>query len=620
MRHVPLASFAIAVSLTSAFGVTIAASPAAAATIFSTAAPQATQADLGRALGADGTFHGAPGVAGAVDPNAWRLVSDLSAGGAPRFVPASSSAQAPFAGPWSALGSNGFGDGALNGQVEAIAISGTDLYVGGNFTNAGGIAGANFIAKWDGIGWSAMGAAHSLNDQVQALAISGNVLYAGGRFTNAAGIGTADFLARWNGHTWSGLGSNGSGNGALGDWVQALAVDGSNLDVGGFFTNAGGVATADYVARWNGSAWSGLGSDGSGGGAIAPSPDAPSPAVFALAISGSDLFVGGSFINVAGIQEADDMAGWNGSAWFAMGSGDVNNGGGAVESAVYALVVSGTDLYAGGAFTDVGTLAGDYVAKWDGSAWSALGTGSPDGGAIWNGNVYALAISGTDLFVGGDFYDAAGIPAADRIARWDGAAWNALGSGGPDGGALDGTVYALGTAISGADLFVGGAYWDTLGDATADYIDLWGPPVVVARPDGRIRLGTGAYVGNDLYNTTGKHQSRTGSALRGHTITFGLSIQNDGTDPDSFFVKATGRARTAYRVKYFSGTNDITAAVVAGTFETTTLATGATFGIKAEVTVRSTAAAGSSVTRLVTLTSAADGSKADAVKFTGKLS
>ena len=43
---------------------------------------------------------------------------------------------------------------------------------------------------------------------------------------------------------------------------------------------------------------------------------------------------------------------------------------------VYALAVSGTNLYAGGDFTTAGGSAATNIAKWDGSSWSALGSGS----------------------------------------------------------------------------------------------------------------------------------------------------------------------------------------------------------------------------------------------------
>jgi len=43
----------------------------------------------------------------------------------------------------------GIGPG-LNGPVYAIAVSGGNVYVGGRFTNAGGVSGANNLARWDG--------------------------------------------------------------------------------------------------------------------------------------------------------------------------------------------------------------------------------------------------------------------------------------------------------------------------------------------------------------------------------------------------------------------------------------------------------------------------------------
>ena len=96
---------------------------------------------------------------------------------------------------------------------------------------------------------------------------------------------------------------------------------------------------------------------------------------------------------------------------------------------VYALAVSGTNLYAGGYFTTAGGVPANNIAKWDGSAWSALGSGM---GGIRVYAVYALAVSGTNLYAGGNFTTAGGVP-ANYIAKWDGSAWSALGSG-MDGG------------------------------------------------------------------------------------------------------------------------------------------------------------------------------------------
>ena len=90
---------------------------------------------------------------------------------------------------WTNLGSG------MNDQVYALAHDGTDLYAGGQFTNAGGVA-ANRVAKWDSASgtWTNLGS--GMNDLVYALAHDGTDLYAGGPFTNAGGV-AANYVAKW---------------------------------------------------------------------------------------------------------------------------------------------------------------------------------------------------------------------------------------------------------------------------------------------------------------------------------------------------------------------------------------------------------------------------------------
>jgi hypothetical protein len=76
--------------------------------------------------------------------------------------------------------------------VVALAVSGANLYTGGVFTTANGIA-ANYIAKWDGSNWTALGS--GANNQVVALAVSGSDLYAGGYFGTAGGK-VSPYIAR----------------------------------------------------------------------------------------------------------------------------------------------------------------------------------------------------------------------------------------------------------------------------------------------------------------------------------------------------------------------------------------------------------------------------------------
>ena len=125
---------------------------------------------------------------------------------------------------------------------------------------------------------------------------------------------------------------------------------GNDLYAGGWFTNAGGVA-ANCIAKWDGSSWSALGSGISGVVDYDTSHHSNQPYVYALAVAGSDLYVSGNFAKAGGVS-ATIIAKWNGSRWSALGSGIGRTDGN--SAIVYALAVSGSDLYAGGRFTTAG--------------------------------------------------------------------------------------------------------------------------------------------------------------------------------------------------------------------------------------------------------------------------
>ena len=148
------------------------------------------------------------------------------------------------------------------------------------------------------------------------------------------------------------------------------------------------------------------------------------------------------------------------------------------------------------------------------------------------------------------------------------------------------------------------------------------------QPDGQIREAcakelqncTPSWFGSDIYNTTAQGQKAIYydcCGFEGGPVAFRIAIQNDGAAADRFHVLATGRTH-GYKVRFFRGTTDITAAVKAGTYRTPLLAPGEAVRIRAKVwpvddccTAR--------VTRLVTLTSVADPTKQDAVRLVRKV-
>jgi len=354
--------------------------------------------------------------------------------------------------------------------------------------------------------WSELGSKNGngvLNGYVSVMAFFDGDLYIGGGFQNVAGDATADFIARWNGDFWSGVGSNGSGNGALNALVRAFCVLDGKLLVGGAFTNAGNGATADYLARWSGSAWSGMGSNGAGDGAF-------NDQVFAIATTGEDTFVGGRFTNASGNATADYGARWSGASWVAV---DGSTTTAPFTSWVWSIAIYDQTFYFGGTFINAGGInEADWIVKLKGNTWSALGNRGP-GLAALNGTVMSIVANGSNIYAGGQFTNAAGLAKADYVARWDGSAWHSLGSNGAGDGALN--AYVTDLTLSNGYLYVSGDFLNAAGLSAADFLAVWKGSSWAALPangGGAALNATGLsllidngtlYVGSSSQNTSG---------------------------------------------------------------------------------------------------------------------
>ncbi len=383
-------------------------------------------------------------------------------------------------GGWGHLGDGGtLRSDSLDLVASALAVSSGVLYVGGEFTDAGGNLAADRIATWNGSSWGAVGPAGSIsNGRVADIAVSGNKVYAGGSFQNAGGVGSADFLAVWDGASWAPFCAP-TGPGYAGGNVTSLQIIGPTLYVGGEFQNGAGIASADYL----------LACDLASGN---PSPAVADPAhpfsgpVYALA-AGSDntLYAGGNFVDVENIAAADYVAYRSGGVWNAMGG---------VTGIVRGLTTVGTDAYVG---TDANNVAGipqaDHVAKWNGTEWSALGAGAggTNGWLPSTASIEDLAGVGPNLFVTGSFQDANGDSRADRVAFSDGADWHPLGSTGAGDGPLSGSN-GLALALVDRQLYAAGNFTSAGGDPQARSVASFALSQVIAYPTPTVTAGPSA--------------------------------------------------------------------------------------------------------------------------------
>jgi hypothetical protein len=362
----------------------------------------------------------------------------------------------------------------LNNYPRQLVISGGTLYAVGDFTKAGTTT-TKGLAKWDGATWSRIGSGvgpkNRFGDEgrLNAIAVIGNNLYLGGEFVSMDGV-TARNVARWDGTTWhalangladltweeDGLGDNGS--------VYALAAEGNTLYAGGDFdaaSNTNKLVRVHNVASWDGSTWNALG-DG-----VTGETSWENGIVHAMAVGGGSVYVGGDFIK-AGDQLANNIARFSNGSWQPLGDGLT------AEfdpfQMVETMVIDGADLYVGGEFDYAGGADSPVLAHWDGANWSPM---AADIERFGKGEVHALALApGGGLYVGGEFttIDALLIY---NIALHDGAGWHALGHGLTqfDTGDTPGKIYAMDTDAAGR-VYVGGSL-KTAGGKPVNNVALW---------------------------------------------------------------------------------------------------------------------------------------------------
>ena len=237
---------------------------------------------------------------------------------------------------------------------------------------------------------------------------------------------------------------NGSWRGALGTgganhMVHAIALRGNDVFVGGQFQVIGRAWAWYSVARWDGTTWHDLVSEGSNG------------TVKALAFGPSGvLYAGGSFDKIGGVTTGG-IAAWDGSNWNVLGGGLFYDVKAIAVDPAGNLYVAGTNL--------VAPLSPQRLMRWNGTTWTPLGN--------WLGEIYCLAWDPalSVLYAGGTFTSVDGGP-ANRVARWDGSSWTPLGAG-----VEPGMVFAL-APDSGGVLYAGGTFQSS-GGKTIRYLGKW---------------------------------------------------------------------------------------------------------------------------------------------------
>ncbi|MEY2538879.1 MAG: hypothetical protein QOG67_2619 [Verrucomicrobiota bacterium] len=411
----------------------------------------------------------------------------------------------------------------VNDAVHTLAVSGSTVYAAGLFTSIGGQP-RNYIAALNVADGSVTAFNPNANAGIEALAISsdGAIIYVGGRFTVIGGQPRISIAALNAGGPLDGTATptfNPSATGTLGTGVvNALAISGSTLYVGGSFNTIGGLPRDNIAALSLGVPLDGVAVPG-----FNPSPSqsgcAACGSVAALAVSGdgATVYAGGSFDTIGGksrnylaaLNAADGMAApfnpspngnifavaisSDGSVIYVAGGFNSSNGSPSIggqarnyaaavnaidgtatgfnpnpNAIVDAFGVSGSAVYLAGYFSSLGGVVRHSIAAI--SAIDGTATGFDPNAAGFNGGtatVYALAISGSTVYAGGYFGTIGGQPRASiaAISATDGNAtsWD------PSGHYFTGPAVVETLAVADSTVYAGGVF-TTIGGQTRNNV------------------------------------------------------------------------------------------------------------------------------------------------------
>ncbi len=313
-----------------------------------------------------------------------------------------------------------------NGYVHALAHApqaAGPIYIGGDFTHAGGVArlglaalspaatasSAAGVEAWDPT--ASGGTPGPTAGSVTALAASSSAVFAGGSFTSIGGSHHENVAALdAAGHAIDGWNASTDGR------VNALAAGGDRVYLGGRFDHANGQPRTRLAAV-----------DALGTGALngqfspAAEPACTDPGcvrseVFSLSLRDSALYVGGAFARLAGVPRANagavDAATGARLGWAPNPDGNV-----------YSLLATCGTVYAGGGFAEAGGKNRRRLAALDPQTGAAT---------AWNPSVEAgsavraIARDADVVYVGGNFAKVGGKERQD-LAALDAATGDATG-------------------------------------------------------------------------------------------------------------------------------------------------------------------------------------------------
>ncbi|MCC7437076.1 MAG: T9SS type A sorting domain-containing protein [Armatimonadetes bacterium] len=319
---------------------------------------------------------------------------------------------------------------SVNGSVYSLFADNKNIYAGGQFTHAGSGLSRNLDAwslqnqQWQAADISITKDTKGLRDDViRSIIVIEDTVYASGgwlwRSQGRSGMKIlkeqqifGGVLLRHNNLLYI---VNGQGvssiqndkqvliapkptNYTYGPYIHSALIHDEYVYIGGYFGfDSNGVKITASLGRWDATTeeWNSV------GGIV-------DREAYSIAMDSAGKIIIGGVLKKTGNIPVKNIAMWDPS------TGEWSDMGGGANDTVFSVLVYQNNVYAAGAFSEIGGIRANRIARWDGKQWHPLGLGIQG-----SSGVIALAINDSGhLYVGGNFSSVDGIP-AHNLARWN---------------------------------------------------------------------------------------------------------------------------------------------------------------------------------------------------------
>ena len=255
-------------------------------------------------------------------------------------------------------------------------------------------------------------------------------------------------IEHWDGSSWTQVASPNPGGSAENDLFGVAAVSATNIWAVGSYLNVAAGQTQTLVVHWDGTSWKQVPSPNLG--RVLPRANSSDQLIAVSAVSARDIWAAGWRDNFDGGRVYTFIVHWNGTAWKHVRS---PNPGGSADVLDGVAAASHARAWAVGAYRGAGGIR-TLVLHWNGTRWRHVTSPNPGTSAELSS---VTAVSRHRAWAVGQYFKGSG---RTLILHWNGTRWKHVTSPNPGGRAHHNELLGV-TAVSRTNAWAVGSFGES---------------------------------------------------------------------------------------------------------------------------------------------------------------